>query len=329
MTEPLSDERLKELQGLGGRRAAADPAVLALLTDVVARYPRGKIHWLTDAPEAIRNDWYAKRLHRGRLAGMIDQAGSVVHLRRLASGDLYQYAVDERRPELSARLFERVDAVLRSDPDRFMVMMPASDRGATCWTLTPRPASAMFSDRDPELKSLVWAVGLNTLEEKPGAKRQTQFIGPDELGRYVYEMLERSARGFTLDQLARGLAVTYGLDQSLEELPDEALLADRHYAAERAGVPMSDPPALPTDEYTEVAGEVIRALTDRQRKVLKLLREQYTLREIAEHIGCAPGTVSADRDAIAAVLSGLSNGEDLHEILSATMTLLFGDDNEL
>jgi len=246
MTEPLTDERLKELQGLGGPRAASDPAVLALLTDVVERYPRAKIHWLTDTPEAIRNDWYAKRLHGGRLAGMIDQAASVAHLRRLAAGDLYQYAVDQHRPELSARLFERLDAVLRSDPDRFMVMVPASDRGATWWTLTARPAQAMFSDRDPELKSLVWAVGLKTLEEKPEAKKQTRFIAPDELERYVYEMLERSARRLTLDQLARGLVVTYALDPSLEELPDEATLADRNYAAERAGVPMSDPPALPT-----------------------------------------------------------------------------------
>src|SRR5581483_9205407 len=139
-----------------------------------------------------------------------------------------QYAVDQHRSELSARLFERLDAVLRSKPDRFMVMVPASDRGATWWTLTARPAQAMFSDRDPELKSLVWAVGLTTLEEKPDARKKTQFIGPDELERYVYEMLERSARGLTLDQLARGLVVAYALDPSLEELPDEATLADRH-----------------------------------------------------------------------------------------------------
>ena len=131
MSEPLTDQRLGELQRLGGPRSAADPAVLALLTDVVARYPRAKIHWLTDTPEAIRNDWYAKRLHAGRLASMIDQAGSVAHLRLLAAGDLYQYAVDQRRPELSARLFERLDTLLRSDPDRFMVMVPASDRAAT------------------------------------------------------------------------------------------------------------------------------------------------------------------------------------------------------
>jgi len=73
---------------------------------------------------------------------------------------------------------------------------------------------------------------------------------------------------------------------------------------------------------------VIRALTDRQLGVFKVLREQHTLREIAEHLDCAPGTVSADRDTIAAVI-GLSNGEDLHEIVAATMTLLFGGDHEL
>jgi DNA-binding NarL/FixJ family response regulator len=329
MTEPLTDKRLAALQRLGGPRASSDAFVLALLTDVVARYPRAKIHWLTDTPEAIRNDWYDKRLRAGRLAGMIDQAGSVAHLRALAASDLYQYAVDQRRPELSARLFERLDAVLRSDPDRFMVRLAASDRGATGWTLTARPAVAMFSDRDPELKSLVWAVGLKTLEEKPDAKKQTQFIAPDELDRYVYEMLDRSARGLTLDQLARGLVITYGLHPSIEELADESMLADRHYAAERSGVPMGDPPVLPTDEYTDIAREVIAALTDRQLQVLKLLRNEYTLREIAKQLGCALGTVSNDRDRIGAVLSGLSNGEDLHEILAATVKLLYGDDHEL
>ncbi len=182
----------------------------------------------------------------------------------------------------------------------------------------------MFSDRDPELRSLVLAVGLKTLEEKPDAKKQTQFIAPDELDRYVFVMLDRSARGLTLDQLAHGLVITYGLDPSIEELPDEATLADRHYAAERAGVPMSDPPALPTDEYTELAQQLIRALTERQLQVLRLLRDEYTPREIAEELGCAVNTVANDRDRIATVLTGLTTGEDLHEVLAATMTLLDG-----
>src|SRR5207253_494123 len=83
-------------------------------------------------------------------------------------------------------------AMLRAHPDKFMVMLPASSRGATCWTLADRRAAAMFSERDHELKSLVWAVGLKTLEQNPDAGKQTQFIVADELARYAYEMLERS-----------------------------------------------------------------------------------------------------------------------------------------
>ena len=51
--------------------------------------------------------------------------------------------------------------------------------------------------------------------------------------------------------------ITYGLDPSIEELPDESMLADRHYAAERAGVPMSDSPALPSDDYISAARRLI------------------------------------------------------------------------
>lgn len=329
MTELLTDQRLRTLQHLGGPLAASDPAVLALLTDVVRKYPKAKIHWLSDTPEAICNDWYEKRLSRGRLAGMIDRAGSVTHLRALVGSDLYQYAVDQLRSELPTRLFERLDALLRSETDRFMVMVAASDRGATCWTLAARPATAMFSDRDHELKSLVWAVGLKTLEEKADAKKQTQFIVADELDRYVCEMLDRSGRGLTLDQLTHGLVVTYSLDPSFEELPDESTLADRHYAAERAGVPMGDPPALPTDDCVAAARQLVDAMTERQLKILKLYRNECNQREIADVLGCSPPTISAEMDTIRPMIGGLGTREDLPEILAAMMTLLEGDGHEL
>lgn len=330
MTESLTDDRLNQLQCLGGPRAALDPAVLTLLTVVVSSYPRAKIHWLTDTSEAIGNDWYVQRLGCGRLARMIDQAGSVADLRSLLASDLYQYAVDQLRPELSWRLFERLDELLRSDPDRFMVLIAASAHGATCWTLTARPATAMFSDRDHDLKSLVWAVGLKTLDEKPDAKKQTQFIVADELDRYVYEMLDRSGRGLTLDQLLRGLVVTYGLDPSVEELPDESMLADRHYAAERAGVPMSDPSAVPTDDFAPAARELVERLTERQLEILKRHAEGYTSqREVADLLGCSVATVSAEMATIRTVISGLGTREALPGILAATMTLLYGDDYEL
>jgi DNA-binding CsgD family transcriptional regulator len=330
MTERLTNERLNELQRLGGYRAAPDPAVLALLADVVIRYPRAKIHWLTDTPEAICNDWYAHRLSGGRLAGMIDKAGSVTSLRSLAGNDLYQFAVDQRRTELPARLFKRIDHLLRSDPDRFLVMLPASDPGPTCWTLIARPATAMFSDRDHALRSLVLAVGLKTLDEEPDAKKQTQFIHVDELDRYVHQMLDRSGRGLTLDQLVRGLVVTYGLDPSIEELPDESTLADRHYAAEAAGVPMGDPPALPTDEYIPLGQKLIDGLTSRQLEIFKRQAEGYSnQREIADLLGCSPATVSAEMGTIRSVLSGLGTREEMPEILAATFTLLYGDEHEL
>lgn len=330
MTEPLTDQRLRTLQRLGADRAASDPQILGLLREVVHSHPQERIHWLNDSRDAICNDWYEKRLRRGRLVSMIDKAGSVSGLRALARSDLQQYAVEQLRPELPTRLFARLDALLRAQSDKFTVMLPASSPGATCWTLAGRPAPTMFSERDHELKSLVWAAGLKTLQQEPDAAKQTQFIVADELARYAYEMLERSNRGLTLDQLLRGLVITYGLDPSIEELPDEATLADQFYAAEQAGVPIGDPPALPADDFTGAARQLIDRLTERQLEILKRHAEGYTnQREIAGLLGCSPATISTEMATIRTVISALGTREELTGILAATMTLLYGEDHEL
>ena len=330
MTQPLTDDALRRLKRTGGLRAASDPSVIALFAEVVERYPQEKIHWLTDSRDAIFNDWYATRLHGGRLAAMIDKAHSVAALRSIARSDLQQYAAGQRRKQLPARLFQRLDALLRADAGRFTMMVAASAPGSTCWTLTVRPATAAFSERDHELKAHVWAVGLTTLEEDPDAGKQTQFIGAGELGRYAYEMLERSARGLTLDQLVRGLVLTYGLDPTLEEIPDERTLADTFYAAERAGVPTVDPPGMPADDRTADAQRLIDVLSERQLDVLKKLLDGYeSYQDIASALGCSKTTVSNAVVTLRSVISELGTPEQQPEILAATATLLDEDGHEL
>jgi DNA-binding CsgD family transcriptional regulator len=176
---------------------------------------------------------------------------------------------------------------------------------------------------------LVWAVGLETLEEEPDAAKQTQFIVANELARYAYEMLERSARGLTLDQLVRGLVLVYGLDPTLEELPDEATLADDFYGGDREGMPLSNPPALPADDRSDAARELIEALSARQLEILKLYRDEYTQRELAEALDCSPATISTEVGRIREALLGVGTPEDLPAILAATFTLLDGDGHEL
>lgn len=331
MTKPLTDAALRRLKRGGARHATSDPSVLALLTDVVNNYPQAKIHWLMDSRDAIFNDWYATRLlSTDRLAGMIDTASSVAALGRMAGNDLQQYAVEQRRGELPTRLFTRLDQLLRADPDRFTVMVAASDRGSTCWTLASRPATAVFSDRDHELKSLVFAVGLQTLDEAPEAKKQSQFIVAAELERYAFEMLDRSARGLTLRQLVRGLVIAYSLAPTHEELPDENALGAGSRVSAGADVVAIAAPGLPAADRLQAATRLIAVLTDRQVEVLKKFLEGFTTqREIADAIGCSPGTVSSDVDALRAAISATGPLEDQREILAATATLLYGDEHEL
>lgn len=326
MTEQLTDDHLRRLKGAGGHRAASDPRVLKLMADVVNTYRWEEIHWLTDDREAVFHDWYAKRLHRGRLARMIDTAKSVAHLRNIAANDLKQYAIGELRSELPTRLFVRLNKLLRNAPDRFTVMLTSNDPGSTYWTLTARPATAMFSDRDHELLSLVYGIGLQTLDEAPDASKQTQFIAPAELDRYAYEMLEGSARGLSLDQLIHGLTLGYDLTPDQVELPDENALA--HDRAAGAALATSPEPSVPLDDHTDAAQRLLQLLTDRQVEVLIHLGRGYNQRETAHALRCSESVISADVRAIREALAAVGPPEDHTAILASAGILDRDDEHE-
>jgi DNA-binding CsgD family transcriptional regulator len=327
MTDQLTDDGLRKLKQGGGQRTASDPRVLNLLEGVVNNYKWEQIHWLTDPREDVFHDWYATRLHGGRLASMIDKAKSIGALRAIAADDLKQYAIGVLRAELPTRLFTRLNKILIKHPDRFAVMLTSKTPGSTCWTLTERPASAVFSDRDEQLESLVWAVDLTTIDEKADAAKQTQFITASELERYAYEMLESSARGLTLDQLVRGLVLVYDLTPGHVELPDENTPYDP--ATPSPVLPATPEPSLPLDNRAEAAQQLLAALTDRHTRVLRYLSREYKPREIADELGCSESVVSADIRAIRDTLVTLGPPEEHPAILASTEILQLDDDHEL
>jgi DNA-binding NarL/FixJ family response regulator len=327
VSEALSDEDLRQLRRAGGAAACNDPKILALLTEIVERYPKEKIHWLlTGGREEILGGWIEGRLARGRLAAMIDMARSVRALRAIAAQDLQQYAKDERRGELPTRLFKRLDKILHTSTERFQVMVPSKKRGSTYWTLASRPASAIFSEREQELRAHVFAIGLTILPEDPDAEKQTQFLSATELRRYAYQMLERTARGLSLDQLVLGLVQTYGLKPALQELADEDLLDDHPFAGEREHIPTGDPPEPPDSKATLAAQALIDALTPCQIQLLKLLHAgQDTQADIAGQLGCSQATISSEKSAIAAALSKCAaDREQQIAVISTTIKLLDG-----
>jgi len=326
MSTPLTDADLRRLKRGSAQQIANEPRILALLADVVDRYPQGKIHWLSDSRDELLGDWLAGRLMRqGRLQAMIDKASSANSLRALAAADFQQHAIEQRRRELPTRLFRRLNALLRANPGRFKIMLAAGKPGPTYWTLTDRPANAIFSERDRELRGHVFAVALDTLEEEADADNQTQFISAAELNRYAFEMLDGTARGLTLDQLVLGLVQAYGLQIRHEELPDEDRLDDAPDASERSGVPThDDPPASPEAGDVDVARAVIAALTPRQIKVLRGLFDERRPSEIAAALECSPATISAEKDAIAAVITAYAALDEQVPLLNAIRNLLYG-----
>jgi hypothetical protein len=317
----LTDQDLLVLQRAGGPRACEDPRVLALLADVARKHPRAKIHWLPDDSEEVLAGWCAARLANGRLASLIDKATSVRALRSMLAGDLQQYANDVRRRGLPTKLFKRMQAILSSGPDRFQPVLATSNPGSTCWTLSARPAAAIFSGDDAELIAHVFAIALKPLQEDPLAKKQSQFLSPVELERYVSEMLERAARGVSLDQLTRGLVLAYSLEPTFTELPDESTLGDDPRASEPPGILRVDGPTLP-DKQEARAEELLEALTNRQIQVLNDLQLETRQSETAKRLRCSAATISNERDAIAAALMKWPEREEQLRVLRQTIDLL-------
>jgi hypothetical protein len=331
VTTPLTDEDLPRIRSALAGRAIEHPAIRALLAGVVDRC-HNRFHWLTEGREDILSDWLETRLLRtGRLQAMVDKARSVAALRRLAELDLKQYATDRRRTELPTRLFKRIDKLLRARPEHFLIMEPSANAGATCWTLTSRPAAALFSERDHELIALVHAAALNTLDEEPGAGKQSQFISSIELERYVSAMLDRSARGLSLDQLVRGLVLAYNLEPTFEDLPDADVLDERLGGSigESTGrARLGDPP---DPRIQEAARKFVDGLTPRQAALLRKARlvECSSQQAIADDLGCSPALVSAEKTAIAKAISALVSEEQRVPLIGAALELLNaeGDDH--
>lgn len=329
MSGPLTDRDLRRLKLSGAEGACEDPSVLELLAHVVAGHPRRKVHWLPADRQEVLAGWIAARLIRGRLAELVDRSSSIKGLRAALVEDLQRYANDERASELPTRLYKRLQALLPEDPARYTIMIASKSPGSTYWTLTERPAVAIFSPRENELRAHVCALNLKTLPQKPMAKKQTQFLTPQELDRYAYGMLERTARGLSLDQLVLGLTDAFALKPTCEPLPEEEILGERPFEAERHGIATADPPGLPADAAAATAAQALLvALTDRQRVVLAALPaladRELTQRALAEHLGCSPTSIDSDRGAIASALAGCAEPEQQIEVLRQALDLIDG-----
>jgi DNA-binding CsgD family transcriptional regulator len=328
MTSALTDDDLRRLRRSGGAAACNDQKILTMLREIVERCPDEKIHWLLgDGRDEILAGWLERRLIApGRLAAMIDKANGVRALRALAAKDLQQYADEQRRSELPRRLFRRVDKLLRANPQRFQVMILSDKPGSTYWTLAGRPASAIFSEREQELRAHVFGLALNTLTETPGAGKQTQFLSAAELERYAFGMLERTARGLSLDQLLLGLVQTFGLKPSFQELPEEDLLNDHPFESERQGIETHDPPEFPGNDATlPAARALIDSLTARQTDVLRCIyAEPDNQREIATQLGCSQATISTEKNAIGIALNACAAPDEQVEVLATTIRHLNG-----
>jgi DNA-directed RNA polymerase specialized sigma24 family protein len=319
---PLTDQDLASLKHTAGERACADPRILAVLGEVARAYPREKIHWLPDDSEEVLGGWIQKRLVQGRLAAMIDKAESVRGLRAMLAEDLQQYANEERRGDLDARLFKRLKDLLPSRPEHFKVLFAADAPGSNYWTLADRPALAVFSGSDAELVSHVFATALRTLPENPMATKGTQFLTAPELERYAYETLDRTARALSLDQLTRGLVLAYGLRPTFTELPDESLLGDDLREDEPEGIRRVTEPGLPDEQESTSAQEFLAALNPRQVEVLRGLHVETKQTETAARLGCSAATISSEVKAIRTALMKWPEREEQLQVLRQTNDLL-------
>jgi hypothetical protein len=323
VSKPLDDEALLRLKRIGGAHACEDRRILSLLRELAITHPREKIHWLGTDTEEILGGWVAQRLASGRLANLIDKAASVRGLRSMLTKDLQAYANEVRRRELPTKLFKRLKKLLEDNPERFTPVLASAKPGSTYWTLTELPARAVFSGDDAELVAHVFAVALVILEQDPEAKKETQFLSPRELNRYATQMLKRTARGVSPDQLVRGLDRAYGLTPTFTELPREDLLEDDSEQGETQPIQLLAAPAPFDDQHTSEGHSFLEALTPRQLEVLKDLPPASVKQtETAARLGCSPATISSEIDAIAAALTKWPERDEQIDVLRQAIILL-------
>ncbi len=296
----LTTEGIARIKREGLTSARDNPDLLELLRRVAVDKHAHVPHEEGADTEDLIGDWLAHRLIKeGKLRMIVDRSSTPGDLRKLARKDIDQYWADCRRRELRPRLFKRIDQLLRGDPATFTIRADAARAGAVYWTLTARPASALFSERDSELYSHVAALNLTTLEESPDAQKQTQFLSAGELRRYVTGMLDGCGRALSVDQLAHALEVYYHLEPVRGELPDENALPERDRDTYTATVATPENHCPPGPEASTKASALLQTLTARQRTIIEKLLEEHAPSEISNELGVSQSTVSAEMRSIA------------------------------
>lgn len=321
----MTDEIYRRLRRHALTRGDIDANLLALLRQVVDRViqfrgfppqysPTGQ--WDADAGDEILADWLETRLiRRGQLAAILHAAATAGSFMRVGEEDLRRHLINRLERSQAANLYGRVRGLLEADGAPYVVMHPAARPQDTAWGPASEPVRRPWTGSDDDLVAHAWSLGaFDTIPYRDDARKLSPLLGRDELKRFVDGMMTATRCALTPSDLCRALVRRFNLEPAdIEPVGEEA-----------EQIPS---PVLVIDQAVD--GELARAalfeLRDRQVEVLREWLSNQTVRDIAKELRVSVGTVSAEQQAISAVLSRLADpdGDGQARLLNALRDALF------
>lgn len=272
--------------------------------------------WDRDAEEEVFADWLAARLlGTGQLAALLHRSGTPAACSRAAEAYLRRHLINRLERSHATNLYRRLRDLLREEPQRFTVLVPAEREHHVVWKLAQQGDVAPWQGEEDDLVALAWGLGeFETIRYREDAKKLSPVLERDELLRFVSGLMAAAGAGLPLGRLVRVIVRRFNLEPVAEE------------SLEEIGHEPAVPDAVIEDVHAaDLARAALAELTERQSEVLREWLRQRSVRDIAEDLHLSVGTVSNEQAAVSAVLSRLSDpdGESRAALLNALRDLLF------
>lgn len=279
-----------------------EPALLDLLRDAVRKLikfgglpplysPTGA--WDDDGENEALGSWVEGRLIKdGQLASILQRASTTKAFLAIGEEAVRRHLINNLPRTQSRNLFKRLQTLFAEDPD-------FENAGGKYWRNAGSNAEPwQGSDRD--LRSHAWALGeFEEVVYKSDAKKLSPLLPSGELKRFASELMTECDSALSIDDILDAIRAVFNVPEiEFEEF-------------EETSVPGTEDEQVGLIEPAQVVA-VLAELSAPQVDLLKFDLESGELkpvRETSEVLGRSSGSISADRSAIAKVLSRTCGSE--------------------
>ena len=298
---------------VGGDPSAELMEACRRVVEVLARQCGLPLHyspygvWSDEAVAEVFADWTATRLvERGQLRALLERAPTLKLFRSSAETSARQHLIDRLHRSQALNLYRRLAAMLEGDDD-FVSIGAGSGR---LWAGVGGFSQDPFEGDDRSLLAAAWSLGkFETIRYDAEARKLSPVLPAEELKRFVAGLLGVGV--MTAATIMDAIRMRFGID--VPEHPQELKAEDEPGTTDDVDTKL----VLP-----DLITATIAELTERQAKVLVGMEDGKTVRDLADELGCAIGTISHERTQIGAILARL--GADAPKVLNGVLEALLG-----